>query len=255
MSAPQATTPSPAAERAPTKVLYVMGAGRSGSTILGVTLGNCAGVFYAGELDKWLVRSGTPQIDDPERARFWDGVRDGVRDPSALFGGEVQQTFERSSVLFQPRRWRVRRRLRGGYRRVSEELYRAVARTSEAATVVDTSHYPLRAWELRALDGVDLYLLFLVREPQRVVSSLGRRDVAERRFGVLRANAYLWLTYVLSALVFLRQRRDRRLSLGMRISSAIRRRCSTDPRHGRLPRRTSPTCRPCGRGSRCRATA
>ncbi|HEX4467726.1 MAG TPA: hypothetical protein VH025_11110, partial [Solirubrobacteraceae bacterium] len=44
-----------------TKVLYVMGAGRSGSTILGVMLGNCEGIFYAGELDKWLPREGRPK--------------------------------------------------------------------------------------------------------------------------------------------------------------------------------------------------
>src|SRR2546423_15271469 len=52
------------------KVVYVMGAGRSGSTILGVTLGNCADVFFAGELDKWLALSGKPTGEDTERVRF-----------------------------------------------------------------------------------------------------------------------------------------------------------------------------------------
>ena len=37
------------------RVIYIMGAGRSGSTILGVSLGNCADLVYAGELDKWLA--------------------------------------------------------------------------------------------------------------------------------------------------------------------------------------------------------
>jgi hypothetical protein len=77
--------------------------------------------------------------------------------------------------------------------------------------VIDTSHYPLRARELQALRGVDLYLLLLVRDPQNVVASLNRRDVAERRFDVVTANAYLWLTYAVSLFVFLGHRRDRRL--------------------------------------------
>jgi len=55
-----------------------MGSGRSGSTILGVALGNCDGVFYAGELDNWLVRSGTPVLGGLERTRFWSTVRDDV---------------------------------------------------------------------------------------------------------------------------------------------------------------------------------
>jgi len=62
------------------RVIYVMGAGRSGSTTLGITLGNCTDVFYAGELDNWLVRSGVPQVQDDERLRFWSKVRDGLED-------------------------------------------------------------------------------------------------------------------------------------------------------------------------------
>ena len=77
--------------------------------------------------------------------------------------------------------------------------------------MIDTSHYPLRARELGALRGIDLYLLFLVRDPQSVVASLNRCDVVERRFDAPTANAYLWLTYLVSLLVFLCHRRDRRL--------------------------------------------
>src|ERR1700680_3872486 len=78
------------------QVIYVMGAGRSGSTVLGVTLGNCSGVFYAGELDAWLVRSGVPQLEGPERAQFWGAVRDNVDGAAELFGNESQRFLERS---------------------------------------------------------------------------------------------------------------------------------------------------------------
>jgi hypothetical protein len=193
------------------KVIYVMGAGRSGSTILGVTLGNCENVFYAGELDKWLVKSGVPQLDGAERTQFWNNVREDITGAEDLFGGQVQQSLERSSALFRVRRWPVRRRLRPSYRRVTERLYRAVARATGVTNIVDTSHYPLRARELQALSGIELYLLFLIRDPQRVVSSFDRRDVPERRFGIFTTNAYLWLTYLVSTYVFLRHPRDRRL--------------------------------------------
>jgi hypothetical protein len=193
------------------KVIYVMGAGRSGSTILGVTLGNCEGVFYAGELDKWLGRRGESPLPGSERARFWEQVRAGVS-ATDLFGSATR-CLERSSALFQPRCWRPRRRLRSRYRRVAQELYLAVARAAEATHIVDTSHYPLRASELQALDGIELYLLFVMREPHSVVASFGREDVLERRFGPLAANAYMFLTYLISTWVFLRHPRERRLVL------------------------------------------
>jgi hypothetical protein len=190
-------------------VLYVMGAGRSGSTILGVALGNCEGVFFAGELDRWIARAGVPR-EGRERRRFWAGVRAQVEQAPELTGGRAT-ALERSAALFDPRRWPARRRLRRRYREISEQLYRAIAPAAEAEMLVDSSHYPLRARELQALDGIDLYLLLLVRDPQAVVASLGRRDVPERRFGVVAANAYLWLTHALSALVFRRHPHARRM--------------------------------------------
>lgn len=187
-----------------------MGAGRSGSTIFGVTLGNCEGVFFGGELDKWLARSGIPQLEDDERARLWEQVRANT-DDEGLFGYAAQRSIERSSALFRIRDWPMRRRIRGRYRRVYEGLYRAIADATGTSCLVDTSHYPLRARELQALRGIDLFLVFLVRDPQSVIASLNRHDVAERRFSEPVANAYLWLTYTISLLVFLRHRRDRRL--------------------------------------------
>lgn len=192
------------------KVLYVMGAGRSGSTILGVTLGNCDDVFFAGELDKWFARSGTPRRDGERLQGFWENIRDEVAGAQELFDARTGW-LERSSALLDPRKWPERRRLRGAYRRVSEQLYLAVARAAGTSCVVDSSHYPLRARELQALHGVELHLLFLVRDPQSVISSLDRSDVDERRFGLITSNAYLWLTYVLAVFVFLRHPRDRRL--------------------------------------------
>jgi hypothetical protein len=199
------------------KVIYVMGAGRSGSTILGVALGNCDGVLFAGELDKWFSRDGAPRRDGSELAEFWATVRERVGDDADVRDVLAGRTgwIERSSAALDPRTVRVRRRLRGRYRSVSARLYRAVADLAGVACVVDTSHYPLRARELQALDGRDggigLYLVWLVRDPHAVVASLDRRDVAERRFALGAANAYLSLTNLLCARVFARQPRARRL--------------------------------------------
>ncbi len=211
------TSKAPRAGTGRPKVVYVMGSGRSGSTILGVALGNCEGVFYAGELDNWLVRAGIPVLGGLERTRFWSTVRDAVPGASELFGNRAQRDLERSFAPFRIHRWRARRELRAGYRRVTEDLYRAIAHTAGVTHVLDSSHFPLRARELQALDGIDLYLIFLVRDPRSVVDSfnlyLNRNDVAERRLRVLSTNANLWLTHLLSVLVFLRQPRERRMLL------------------------------------------
>ena len=195
-------------------MIYVMGAGRSGSTTFGITLGNCANVFCTGELDNWLVRSGVPQVEDPERAKFWSTVRDELGDPGAaseLFGNQAQRAIERSLSLFRIHKWPTRFKLRRRYGEVAVDLYRALTRAAGVTHIADTSHYPLRALELQRLSGIDLYLVFLVRDPQSVVASFNRHDVREHTKSTLHTNVYLLLTHMLSLLVFLRQPRERRL--------------------------------------------
>ena len=194
-----------------------MGAGHSGSTILGVVLGNCEGFFYAGEVEEWLVKAGRPPWGAGERARFWSDVRDQVEDAEDLFGARANSCVERSSVLFRVDRWPTRLRMLVRYRRVAEELLVAIARTAGATHVVDTSHFPLRARELARLRGIELYIVFLARDPRAVVDSnlreLSPHEVAERRARTLVMNANLWLTQLLSVLVFLRHPRERRMFL------------------------------------------
>jgi hypothetical protein len=172
-------------------------------------------MFYAGELDTWLARSGTPILGGVERTRFWKAVRGEVDGAGELFGGNIRQCFERSSILVRVDRWPARRRLRKRYRRVTENLYRAISSTAGASYIVDTSHFPLRARELQGIDGIDLYLIFLFRDPRGVVASFARlirrQDIAERRLRELSTNANLWITHLLSVLVFSRHRRDRRM--------------------------------------------
>jgi hypothetical protein len=195
------------------KVIYVMGAGRSGSTILGVSLGNCSDVFFAGELDKWLARSGAPKLKDAVRVELWEDVLARAGGPQELFGGQAHRYLERSSALFRVGRRRARKRLRDPYLRAMGSLYEAIASSAQASYVVDTSHYPLRARELQSLRDVELYIIMLVRDPSAVVASFAKDDVAERQFGAATTRAYLLLTYLLSSWVFLEQPRERRLLL------------------------------------------
>ena len=206
--------PTPAAR---SKVLFLMGSGHSGSTILGVTLGNCEGFFYAGELDNWLVRKGASLLGGTERTRFWTEVREGVEGAEDLYGVESQRYLERSSAILRAGRGEHRARLRARWGPVTEALYRSIARTAGASEIVDSAHFPLRARELRRLPGLELYLVFLVRDPHEVVHSfvkrVNRHAGVERRWRTFVTNCDMSLTYLLATLVFLGHPRKRRALL------------------------------------------
>ena len=212
---PTLESSSPSGTEKP-KVIYVMGQGRSGSTILGVTLGNCTEVFFAGELCTWLITSGKSSFKGPpERIEFWHDVGEHVNDGAELFGTEAFECLERSLSAFRFTKWPARRRLRERYQLVTEQLYRSIANRAGVTHVVDSSHLPLRARELQRMSGIDLYLIFLVRDLEGVVSSYMRHmnpnRVPRSTKRVSRINGYLWITYLLSIIVFLRQAHDRRL--------------------------------------------
>ncbi len=194
-----------------TKVVYVLGAGHSGSTILGLTLGNCEGVFFAGEVARWLRYDGRPLLEGEERERLWARVRKRVEVPPELLKRGARP-LEQSTALLRVRTWPAQWRRRRAYRRVTRDVYRAIAEVTGAGHVVDTSHFPRRARHLQRIEEIDLYLLFLVREPQSVVASYGVEGVPHKQtWKAPAANAYLWLTYLLSLGVFLRQPRAKRL--------------------------------------------
>jgi sulfotransferase family protein len=203
-------------QRAVRRVLYVMGAGHSGSTILGVALGNCEGFFFAGELEEWLMAGEMPRWAPSEAQRFWQGVaqRVGATDRE-LAGPQANRCIERSSSLLRLDLWRRRRALLPRYRELTARLIAAVCEQAGAGWLVDTSHFPLRARELRKLDGIELTLVYLVRDPLEVLASnlreLSPHEVAERRWRTLVMNMNLWLTQLLSLLVFLSHPRERRI--------------------------------------------
>jgi hypothetical protein len=194
-----------------------MGAGHSGSTILGVALGNCEGFVFTGELAEWTLRAGVPVFGGTERNRFWSGVGARMADASDAYGSRMRDCVERASAAVRVDRWAARRRLRKRYREVAQDLYDAVAETAGASYIVDTSHVPLRAQELQALEGIELYLVFLVRDPHAVVASymtnINRHASVERLLRLITKNVDLWLINLLSLRVFLRQPPQRRMFL------------------------------------------
>ena len=137
-----------------------------------------------------------------ERPRFWAAVRERVAEvPADESERRHMRRLERSSGLFGLC-GRPGTRVRERYRQLSTDILRAVQSSARATHVVDTAHYPRRAWQLQRADGIDVHIVFLVRDAQDVIASWSRDDVPEPPFSTLKTDAYLWLTHLLTLVVF-----------------------------------------------------
>jgi hypothetical protein len=170
----------------PIRVVYIAGAGRSGSTLLSMLLGTLPGCVSIGELRHIWTRG--VELDqlcgcgEPFRAcPFWRDVGD------RAFGGWDRSPHERMVVL-QRRvdRFRrlpalaalrlapQRRRLVDEYTATVSQVYAAIAESSGAGTIIDSSKSASFAMLLGRVPQVEPHLLHLVRDSRAVAHSWTR---------------------------------------------------------------------------------
>jgi Sulfotransferase family len=172
----------------PVKVAYIIGWKRSGSTIVGNALGEVQGFFHAGELrtlwGKGLLNGRYCGCGRPvAECEVWSDV---LR-RAGLENLVTNRSFAQSVVRWQfeaVRMRRFRQLLRGAdertgslasYADVMERTYAALADSSGAKVIVDSSKQPADAALLGSLQGVDPYFVHLVRDPRAVAFSWQRR--------------------------------------------------------------------------------
>jgi hypothetical protein len=167
------------------KVLYLMGHGWSGSTILGNVLGELPGFFHAGELRTiWgealpegrMCGCGRP-IGECEvwpaviRAGFGEPITPNPDDVARWHREAVRVRYTRRLLRF-----RVGWPVLDAYVPIAARLYRTIGEVSGARVVVDSSKRTGDAAILRLMEGIDPYFVHLVRDPRAVAFSWRKRD-------------------------------------------------------------------------------
>jgi len=163
------------------KVIYIMGAARSGSTLLDAVLGSGRDIVATGELVN-LPRAGWVNGEycscglGGKKCPFWSEIRErwehaniGVS-PSEYMA--LQAKVER--IRFLPRLIMMQRKPSHTFRRYAactRSLYEAIQSVAGKGVIVDSSKNPARALALSMVPGIDLRLVHLVRDGRGVVWS------------------------------------------------------------------------------------
>jgi UDP-N-acetylglucosamine transferase subunit ALG13 len=170
-------------EKAPLRVLFIGGCGRSGSTLLDRIIGQVPDHWSVGEIvhiwrrgvrDNQLCGCGQAFHDCP----FWARVGD------VAFGGwdrldnaamlRLQHRVDRHRYvphMIAPWLSRSYRRDLARYTEYLARLYAAVHRVSGSRVIVDSTKHASSAFLLRHVPGVDLRIVHLARDPRGVAYS------------------------------------------------------------------------------------
>jgi hypothetical protein len=166
------------------KILYLMGAGHVGSTVIDVVIGAQPQIESLGEAWKLPTTWQTPETERPcacgaliRDCAFWRDVR---RVWAEKVGDEDEGAYLAGMLRFQGGRsaWPrlLANRLRPGaafrdYLRRNRALYEAVLQVGGKEMIVESSLSPRRALALASTPGIELYLVHVVRDGRGVIWS------------------------------------------------------------------------------------
>lgn len=163
-----------------TKVLYIVGPTRSGSTIFSNILNEVEGFFNAGELIeywnrglKWPCSCGT----DTRNCVIWQNVIRKVKFSDADYA-RIGQTIEAAGHSLRVPKYMLSKRRQPREEEnwpemlsALESLYKAVQSVTDCEVLIDASKNPGYAFLLSLVPGIDLYLVHLIRDPRAVAYS------------------------------------------------------------------------------------
>ncbi len=187
--------PAPGPLQGNTTVVAIVGAGRSGSTLLGALLGQSPGVFNAGEVrylwDRGFVERRLCGCGEPvPRCPVWSSVAEQVGTPVLERMRDLQRRYGRIrhvpiALAGQMLPSIIERRV-GQDLEALGALYTSIAAASGARVIVDSSKLPLYTQSLRHAPGIDVKVLHLVRDSRATAFSWQRKkaltDGAPREF-------------------------------------------------------------------------
>lgn len=203
-------------------VVYIAGAGRSGSTLLNQMLGSSDKAFSVGELHQiWTLGFGeNRQCSCGQSFRacdFWNSVMD------AAFGGMDKVPLQRIlslqgrlkrvraiPVVVQPLRPAALSRQLEEYGHVLAQLYRGIQKTARRRLLVDSSKQSPYGLLLASRPDIRLRAIHLVRDSRAVAfswtrvkqRSVGSKDIMRRRSPLTSARSWSWVNSVIGLLAF-----------------------------------------------------
>ncbi len=169
----------------PLTILYITGTGRSGTTILGNILGQLPGFFHTGELrfiwtrgvaQNWPCGCGVPF----RQCEVWSSIL------HRAFGdwGEISQLNGKITPPQFPLFGIIRRNGKPSALNIHlqylRKLYDAIRASTHSRVIIDSSKIMSHGRALGKLNGIDLVVLHMTRDPRGVAYSRRRRSAWPR---------------------------------------------------------------------------
>ena len=185
------------------KIIYLTGFWFSGATILGRSLKSSEEAIYVGEIrDFWtkgLKKNENCSCGERfESCSFWTMVTEEYlnsfpSDDIEKISKELSE-IEKTKNYFKLRKFiknkddNYVRQLLDTYLKHTEKLYESISKVSGKNIIVDSSRLPGRLLALSLSTKIEIFPIYIIRDPRGVINSLIRKDF--RNFGEIRNSTF-----------------------------------------------------------------
>jgi len=175
------TSSDPKSIPAPIRVLYIVGSGRSGSTIIANILDQIPGTVSPGELyylwDRGLIGNDRCGCGKPlASCELWSSLIEDTlgsnEDPAAMVRRRNATVRTRHLITILAGR---KRQEMNAFLDPTARVYRALSERTGSTLIVDSSKVPVYGLALAKHPGFDVRFLHLVRDPRAVAYSWQRK--------------------------------------------------------------------------------
>jgi hypothetical protein len=183
------------------EIIYIIGAGRSGSTLLDIIIGNNVNHFSCGELNRFSERNGQPHNPrDIEVSNFWNEVYLKVRH----FFPQIKSISRKMEYhFFFLHKFFLTKAKKETYIKFNKELFDSIYINSKyQKIIIDSGKYPFRALQLYKIFGNQVKFIYLKKSPLEVVESFQKRDLEQPNSPRFLAHLYLFYVNCICKIVF-----------------------------------------------------
>lgn len=189
------------------KLIYIIGTGRSGTTLLDIMLGNIDNTISLGEINRFYKRNGIPpkRKETSEVYKFWSKIRIKLNHndetnykklEELFYNNEYHSAFIKSALNL----------CNSSYKKELINLYEQIHDCTEEDILIESSKYPSRALNLLNIDlkeKYDICYLYLKKDPVSVVASFQKKNLEQPSKGFLNSNLYYLLVNTLCSFAIL----------------------------------------------------
>lgn len=182
-------------------LIYIIGAGRSGTTLLDIVLGNSDNTISLGEINRFFKRDGVPpkRKYNDEVLLFWDKInKEFRRKCNQIDYKEAEYLLKKneyhSAFLTNKFNHNI------NYKKLFLELYNIIINNTDNQIFIESSKYPIRGLNLSKFKrdlSFDVKYIYIKKDPVKVVNSFNKKDIEQPSKSFFSSNLYYLLVNLL----------------------------------------------------------